>query len=65
MSAKPKLFDINALEAEVDEEMVKKHIAEAKTKLIAKRQEIGKAERIVRNLRREYDVLVLEISDDA
>lgn len=60
-----KLFDIKELEQEVDEEMAKKHLTEAKTKLIAKRQDIAKAERIVRNLRREYDVLVLEISDDA
>jgi hypothetical protein len=63
MSAK--LFDVKALETEVDEEMLEAHIKEAKAKLITKRKEIKRAEQIVRNLRREYDVLLLEISDDA
>jgi hypothetical protein len=60
-----KLFDIKALEADVDKEMFEEHLKDAKKKLITKRKEIASAERIVRNLRREYDVLVLEISDDA
>ena len=63
--SKPALFDINKLEAEVDKEMIERMIDEAKAKLIAKRQDIKRAERIVRNLQREYDVLVLEISENA
>ena len=37
---KPALFDVKKLEADVDKEMVKRMIDEAKAKLIAKRQEI-------------------------
>ncbi len=60
-----KLFDIKKLEDDVDAEMLEAHVKDAKRKLIAKRKDIGAAESIVRNLRREYDVLLLEISDDA
>jgi len=60
-----KLFDIKELERDVDAALLEAHIKDAKAKLIGKRKEIGAAERIVRNLRREYDVLLLEISDDA
>ena len=63
MSAK--LFDIKELEADVDAEMLDAHVADAKKKLIAKRKEIRNAERIVRNLEREYQLLLLEITDDA
>lgn len=59
------LFDIKELEKDVDKEMLDAHVKEAKAKLIGKRKEIGAAERIVRNLRREYDVLLLEITDNA
>ncbi len=63
MSAK--LFDIKELETEVDKEMTEAHVKEAKAKLIGKRKEIRRAERIVRNLEREYALLLLEITDDA
>lgn len=63
MSAK--LFDIKDLERDVDKEMLDVHMQEAKTKLIGKRKEIRRAERIVRNLEREYQLLLLEITDDA
>jgi hypothetical protein len=63
MSAK--LLDIKALEADVDKEMLDEHVKEAKKKLIAKRREIKRAEQIVRNLEREYQLLLLEITDDA
>ena len=57
-------LDMAELEAEVDADMRKEFVAEAKKLLIGKRREIGRAKKIVRNLEREYDVLVLEISDD-
>ncbi len=60
-----KLFDITKLEADVDAEMLETHVKEAKGKLIGKRKEIRNAERIVRNLEREYQLLLLEITDDA
>ena len=63
MSAK--LFDIKELEADVDKEMLDEHVKDAKQKLITKRKEIRNAERIVRNLEREYQLLLLEITDDA
>ena len=63
MSAK--LFDIKELEADVDKDMLDEHVKDAKRKLITKRKEIRNAERIVRNLEREYQLLLLEITDDA
>ena len=63
--AKAALFDVNALEAEVDKEMLDTHVKEAKKKLIDKRKEIKRAEQIVRNLEREYALLLLEITDNA
>lgn len=62
---KPALFDVNELEKEVDKEMADEAMKEAKAKLITKRREIGRAERIVRNLNREYDVLLLDITEGA
>ncbi len=59
------LFDIKELEADVDAEMLESHVKEAKSKLIDKRKQIRNAERIVRNLEREYQLLLLEITDDA
>ncbi len=61
----PQLLDIKALEADVDAEMLDSHLKDAKKKLIGKRKEIKNAERIVRNLEREYQLLLLEITDDA
>lgn len=61
----PALFDIKTLEAEVDKEVAEEAMNSAKKRLIAKRQEITRAKRIVRNLTREYDALVLEITDEA
>lgn len=63
MSAK--LFDIKKLEEDVDAEMTEAHVKEAKVKLIGKRKEIRKAEQIVRNHEREYQLLLLEITDNA
>jgi hypothetical protein len=58
------MFDVKKLESDVDAEMAEEAIEEAKDKMKSKRQEIKRAERIVRNLRREYDALVLEITED-
>lgn len=59
------MFDVKKLETEVDKEVAAEAMEAAKGKLKSKRREIGRAETIVRNLRREYDALLLEISDDA
>jgi len=59
------LFDIKKLEEDVDKEMLDAHVKEAKTKLIGKRKDIRKAEQVVRNLEREYALLLLEITDNA
>ena len=40
-------------------------VKEAKSKLVGKRKEIKRAEQIVRNLEREYQLLLLEITDNA
>lgn len=58
------LFDVNQLVDEVDAEIDADHLKDAKKKLIGKRREIKNAERIVRNLEREYALLLLEITDD-
>lgn len=57
------LIDIKALEADVDKEMLDEHVKDAKNKLIAKRREIKRADRIVRNLELEYSLLLIEITD--
>ena len=59
------LFDIKELEADVDKEMLDAHVKDAKAKLVGKRREIKRAEQIVRNLEREYQLLLLEITDNA
>lgn len=58
------MFDIKALEGEIDKEMADEAMAQAKEKLVVKRREIKRAETIVRNLRREYDALLLEVTED-
>jgi hypothetical protein len=59
------LFDVSKLVEEVDAEIDADHLKDAKKKLITKRREIKNAERIVRNLEREYALLLLEITDNA
>ena len=58
------MFDVKALEAEVDADFADDAIKKAKAKLIVKRKEISSAKQIVRNFEREYDVLLLEITDE-
>lgn len=59
------MFEIKKLEAEIDKEVAAEAIEMAKGKLKSKRREIGRAKAVVRNLEREYDALLLEVSDDA
>lgn len=59
------LLDVTKLVEEVDAEIDADHLKDAKKKLITKRREIKNAERIVRNLEREYALLLLEITDNA
>lgn len=59
------MFDIKKVqkeaEAEIREEMAKK----AKDKIKAKLREIASAEKILANLRNEYEVLLREVGADA
>jgi hypothetical protein len=59
------MFDIKALETEVDKEVAEEVFKEAKTKLKAKRRDIGRAKAVLRNLETEYAALLLEVSEDA
>lgn len=58
-----KPFDIKAVEAEAQAEIEKERSDSAKKKIKGKLAEIAAAEQVVTNLRREYDALLLEISD--
>lgn len=58
------MFDIKALEEEVTTEMQAEAIELAKERLVSKLQDIKRAERVVTNLKREYDALRLEITED-
>ena len=59
------MFDIKELEAEVDQEVALEVLEAAKEKLKSKRRQIGQAKAVVRNLEREYQALLLEVTDDA
>lgn len=59
------LFDINAIEAEVQKEMAEERAAAAKDKIKAKLAQIAKAEKVVQTLRMEYQELLTDISLDA
>ena len=59
------MFDIKKLDAEVDKEVSEEIMKAAKTKLIAKKRDIGRATALVRNLKAEYAALLVEVSDDA
>ena len=59
------MFDIKKLETEVDKEVAAEVLEAAKSKLKAKRREIGRAKAVVRNLENEYQALLLEVSEDA
>lgn len=59
------MFDIKELEAAVDAEVAEEVLKEAKTKLKAKRREIGQSRAVLRNLENEYKALLLEVSEDA
>jgi len=59
------LFDVKAAEAEAQKEIADEAVEAAKTKIKGKLQEITKAELVVANLRREYEILLKTIGADA
>jgi cell division protein FtsB len=59
------LFDVNAVEAEVQAELAAERGTAAKEKIKAKLVQIQKAEKILQTLRMEYKDLLAEIALDA
>lgn len=58
------LFDIKAVEADAKAELQKEASEKARGKIKAKLREIAAAEKIVANLRGEYNVLLQDIGND-
>ena len=59
------LFDVNAVEAEVQAELAAERGKDAKEKIKAKLVQIQKAEKILQTLRMEYKDLLAEIALDS
>ncbi|MFG1395898.1 hypothetical protein [Roseixanthobacter pseudopolyaromaticivorans] len=59
------MFDIKEVEKQARAEIAKERGDKAKARLKDKLKQIAAAERIVQNLKNEYEVLLLEIGDDA
>jgi hypothetical protein len=57
------LFDVKKVQAEAEAEIAADRAQAAKTKIKAKLKQISDAERIVTNLRAEYDVLLADIGN--
>lgn len=57
-------FDVKELEAEIDQEVTDAAVKAAKKKLIGKRTEVQQAKQVLRNLEREYNLLLLEVTDE-
>ena len=58
------MFDIKKLAQDAEAEVAEEDIKQAKKKLVTKQRDIRHAKRIVANLEREYQSLLLEISED-
>lgn len=58
------MFDVNAIEAEVQKELIAERTEAAKVKIKAKLAQINKAETVVQNLRLEYQALIADIALD-
>lgn len=59
------LFDVNAIEAEVQKELAEERAGAAKDKIKAKLAQIAKAEKVVQTLKMEYKELLTDIALDA
>lgn len=59
------LFDVNAIEAEVQKELAEERASAAKDKIKAKLAQIAKAEKVVQTLKMEYQELLTDIALDA
>ena len=58
------LFDVKEAEEAARAEIAEDRIKDAKKKIKTKLTEIAAAEAVVRNLKREYDVLMEDIGDN-
>lgn len=59
------MFDVNAVEAEAYRELAEERTASAKAKIKVKLAQIAAAERVVQNLRLEYEALIADIALEA
>ncbi len=58
-------FDVKQAEADAKKELAEEASKEAKRKIKSKLAEIASAEKVLRNLRGEYEVLLEDIGDSA
>ena len=59
------VFDVKAAQAEAEKELAEERTKEAKNKIKTKLKEIASAEKMLKNLRREYAVLLEDIGETA
>ena len=57
------MFDVNAAETEAKKELADEQSKEAKKKIKSKLKQIADAEKIVTNLRIEYDAILADIGN--
>jgi hypothetical protein len=59
------MFDVNAVEAEALSELAEERTASAKVKIKDKLAQIARAEKVVQNLKLEYQALIADIALEA
>jgi hypothetical protein len=59
------MFDVNAVEAEAQRELAEERTASAKVKIKDKLAQIARAEKVVQNLKLEYQALIADIALEA
>lgn len=59
------MFDVNAVEAEALRELSEERTASAKVKIKDKLAQIARAEKVVQNLKLEYQALIADIALEA
>ena len=56
------MFDVNAVEAEAQRELAEERTASAQVKIKDKLAQIARAEKVVQNLKLEYQALIADIA---
>jgi hypothetical protein len=59
------MFDVNAVEAEAQRELAEERTASAQVKIKDKLAQIARAEKVVQNLKLEYQALIADIALEA